>query len=98
VDWQNGPKIRSKNATLDEMHVSRLALIAWTKCEKKSGYKMRFGQYVTNAWWFIHFFVDDMSSFAVDEQSVHLHVRLGCSVTVDFVYMGRKIQCTIHAG
>jgi hypothetical protein len=38
---------------------------------------------------FVHFFVDDMSGFGV---------RLGCSVTVDVVYMGRKIQWTIHVG
>ncbi len=38
------------------------------------------------------FFVDDMSGFGEDEQSVHFYVRLGCSVTVDVVYMGRKIQ------
>ncbi len=24
---------------------------------------------------FVHFFVDDMSGFGVDEQSVHFHVR-----------------------
>ncbi len=47
---------------------------------------------------FVHFFVDDMSGFGVDEQSVHFHVRLGCSVTVDVMYMGREIQWTIHAG
>jgi hypothetical protein len=46
----------------------------------------------------VHFFVNDMSAFGVDEQSVHFHVRLGCSVTVDVVYMGRKIQWTIHVG
>ncbi len=45
---------------------------------------------------FIHFFVDDMSGFGVDEEPVHFHVCLGCSVTVDVVYMGRKIQWTIH--
>jgi hypothetical protein len=39
-----------------------------------------------------------MSGFGVDEQSVHFHVRLGRSVTVDVVYMGRKIQWTIHVG
>jgi hypothetical protein len=53
------------------------------------------------------FCVDNMSGFVhflcgryerVDEQSVHFHVRLGCSVTVDVVYMGRKIQWTIHVG
>ncbi len=44
------------------------------------------------------FFVDNMSGFGVDEQSVHFHVRLGCSATVDVVYMGRKIQWTIHVG
>jgi hypothetical protein len=47
---------------------------------------------------FLHFFVDDMSGFGVDEQFVHFHVRVGCSVTVDFVNMGRKIQWTIHVG
>jgi hypothetical protein len=41
------------------------------------------------------FFVDDMSGFGVDEQSVHFHVE--CSVTVNVVYMGRKIQWTIHS-
>jgi hypothetical protein len=35
------------------------------------------------------FFVDDMSGFGVDEQSVHFHVHLECSVTVDVVYLGR---------
>ncbi len=83
------------------MFVSRLALIAWTKCHKKCGYKIRYGQYVTNAGWTDSssiFFVDDMSDFGVDEQSVHFHVRLGCSVTVDVMYMGREIQWTIHAG
>jgi hypothetical protein len=39
---------------------------------------------------FVHFFVDHMSGFRVDEQSVHFHVRLGFSVTMDIVYMGRK--------
>jgi hypothetical protein len=45
---------------------------------------------------FVHFFVDHMSGFGGDEQSVHFHVRLGFSVTMDIVYMGRKIQWTIH--
>jgi hypothetical protein len=31
-----------------------------------------------------------MSVFGVDEQSVHFPVRVGCSVTVDLVYMGLK--------
>jgi hypothetical protein len=48
---QNGPKIWCQNATLDEMFVSGLALIAWTKCHKKCGYKICYGQYVTNAGW-----------------------------------------------
>ena len=48
---QNGPRIWCQNATLDEMFVSGLALIAWTKCHKKCGYKIRYGQYVTNAGW-----------------------------------------------
>ncbi len=47
---------------------------------------------------FVHFFVDNMSGFGVDKQSVHFHVRLWCSVTVNVVYMGRKIQWTIHVG
>jgi hypothetical protein len=40
----------------------------------------------------VHFLGDDMSGFGVGEQSVHFHVRMGCSVTVDVVYMGREIQ------
>jgi hypothetical protein len=47
---------------------------------------------------FVYFFVDDMSGFGVDEQSVHFPVRLGYSVTVDVVYMGCKIQWIIHVG
>ncbi len=80
-----------QNATLDEIYVSGLALIAWTKCHKKVDIKyamdnmskMQGGQ--TDRL----FFVDDMSGFGVDEQSVHFHVHLECSVTVDVVYLGR---------
>jgi hypothetical protein len=69
------------------------------KMSQESGCKIRCGQYVTIAWWMnssSNFFVDHMSGFGVDEQSVHFHVRVGCSVTMDIVYMGRKIQWTIH--
>ncbi len=47
---------------------------------------------------FVHFFCGRYERFGVDEQSVHFHVRLGCSVTVEVMYMGRKIQWTIHVG
>ncbi len=87
----------SKCHTLDVMYVSGLA-IAWTKCHKKEDIKyamdnmsqMQGGRTVRPC------FVDNMSGFGVDEQSVHFHVRLGYSDTMDVVYMGREIQWTIH--
>ncbi len=97
---QNGPIIRGQNATLDEMYVSVLASMAGTKCHKEVDIKYALDNMSQMQCGCTDhpFFVDDMSGFGVNEQSVHFHVCLGCSVNVDVVYMGRKIEWTIHAG
>ena len=72
------------NSVDDMSHKKWTIYLSWTMCHKNRVDEQ-----------FVHIFVDDMSGFGVDKQSVHFHFCVRWIVTVDNVYMGLKKQWTI---
>ncbi len=100
VDWPKWTKDMWLKCHTGWDVCSGLASITWTQCHKKVDVKYALDNMsqLQGGWTVSPFFVDDMSGIGMDEQSVHFHVCLGCSVTVDVVYICREIPWTIHVG